>query len=146
MKIDNKFDYNLASTIKARVTDVAEKVKNYDEVDRVDLSFGKEGEVAISALEMIKQGLKPIQLDSVTYIAGGSVSFNPETKAFNSADVTACTDDNEERYIIRDSGNERIFKEIAYSAQEDSYSVITVSTDKKTGEIIDCTVSCKKED
>jgi len=75
--------------------------------------------------------------------AGGTVSFNTDTKDTNSADVIVCSDDNEERYIIADKGDERIFKEIGYSAQEDSYSVSTVRTDKKTGEIIDFTVSCQ---
>lgn len=126
MRIE-KFNYDLASTIKERVSHVAKKVKDYDEVDKVDISSGKEGEVLISSLEMIKHGLKPIEMDSVSYIAGGKVSFDKETENINSADVTVCSDDNEERYIISDKGNERIFKEIAYSAQEDSYSVTTLT-------------------
>jgi len=144
MKIGN-FNHEVASIIKDRVTQVAQKVTDYDEVDKVDLSDGK-GEVSISSIAMMQQGLKPIFMDSVNYIAGANVSFNPETKDINNADVTLCSEDSEERYIVKENGNEKVFREIAYSPQEDSYSVTTVKTDKKSGEITDYTISFKKED
>jgi hypothetical protein len=140
-----KFNYDVASTIKNRVTQVAQKVSSYDEVDRVDLSGGK-GEVSISSIAMMQQGLKPIFLDSASYIAGANVSFNTETKDINNADVTLCSEDNEERYVVKENGNEKIFREISYSPQEDSYSIITVKTDKQSGEITDYKISFKKED
>jgi hypothetical protein len=95
---------------------------------------------------MMQQGLKPIFLDSASYIAGANVSFNTETKDINNADVTLCSEDNEERYVVKENGNEKIFREISYSPQEDSYSIITVKTDKQSGEITDYKISFKKED